>query len=211
MFFHYYLKVVSFDFEGSFLLDDIGSVVCKKLELPKESIVICDENNSKLSDETVSNLSNDSHVLVYDVGRVLMDGLNKEGRCSNNNCSFFNKIVVENCGFMESERIYFGCCGSCPFCGALFEVLALYLKNCHFDMFIIRDDQTPKETDDIDADKLQPHYFDLMLLSHTERYDFNVKQVGDYVCRRCHSVITDCNCDRVHKKSICDQCSKQDE
>lgn len=211
MFFHYYLTSFSYEFEGTLLFDEIISVVCKNLEKSKDSIVICDENNSTLSSDRLSEISNDSHVLVYDVGRVLMDGLNKEGRCCNKNCSFFNKIIVENCGFMESERIYFGCCGSCPFCGALFEVLALYLKNCHFDMFIIRDDQTPKETDDIDADKLQPHYFDLMLLNHSERYDFNVKQVGDYVCRKCHNVIsTDCSCDRVHKKSICDQCSKLD-
>ena len=124
MFFHYYLAAFSYDFEGVLTLDDIVSVICKKLEKSKESIVICDENNSRLSDDILPNLSNDSHVLVYDVGRVLMDGLNKEGRCTNKDCSFFNKVVVENCGFMESERIYFGCCGTCPFCGALFEVLA---------------------------------------------------------------------------------------
>ena len=209
MYFHFYLTSFSHHFAEGFSFESLVSVVCEQVGKSKEELVLCDERNAKLADDSVSSLTDDSHVLVYEIGRVLMDGLNKEGRCTNENCSFFNKIVVDNCGFIESERIFFGCCGTCPFCGKLFEVLGLYLKNCHFNMFIIRDDCDPKETDDIDASNLEPHYFDLMLLSQDERYDFNVKRVGDYVCRVCHNSISeDCDCDRVRRKSICEDCSK---
>ena len=205
--FYYYLKEYQQELPSVKSYEELLEIISVLVSQPIESLVLCKENNSALKESDISGLDNDSVLVVYSLGRVLCDGLNKEGVCLNPQCRYHNKKVVECCGFVSSARIYHGCTGTCSFCGSRFDVDGIYLKNCHFDMFSIRNGEQPKQTDQIDAKNLLPLYYDISSISPSEQYDFDVKSMDEYVCKKCFKHIeNDHDCERVHRRSLCEDC-----
>ena len=74
-------------------------------------------------------------------------------------------------------------------------------------MAAIRDDALPKQTNQIDAENLIPRFDDISSISLSEHYIFDVKPMDEYVCKNCHTEIDhDHQCERVHRKSLCEKC-----
>ena len=74
-------------------------------------------------------------------------------------------------------------------------------------MFSIRNGEQPKQTDQIDAKNLLPLYYDISSISPSEQYDFDVKSMDEYVCKKCFKHIeNDHDCERVHRRSLCEDC-----
>ena len=183
-------------------------LISKEVKLPEESIVLCSFENVMYEDNVIAELKPDSHVIVYEKGKVIQNGLNKEGLCVNESCSMYRKEVVENCGFTSCERIFVGCTGKCPICCGTFEVSKIYLKNCHFSYNIISEGREPMSSKEIDAIGIIPEDYDVDF-DPTVEYDFSVQKVDHYICKVCHLSINDedHNCERVRKYSKCRHCS----
>lgn len=184
------------------------SEISNKLEIPSEELVIHDISNQPLNTNDSESFSKDSQVIAYEKGRVILDGFNKEGSCYNKNCHRYSKPVTENCGFVLCERVFVGCTGNCPLCSNPFEVSKIYLKNCHFSYNILTDGKSPIRGNEIDAIDIRPEDYDLDFDSSVE-YDFTVQKMDCYVCKVCHRFIAaDHDCERVHKRSICNSCAE---
>lgn len=204
---YYYLKELQLDIQSVHSYETLLERLCTLLNAVPGSLVVCKSNNTRLQESEIQDLKEDSALVVYDNGRVLCDGLNKEGVCVNPECKYYRKRVIDNCGFVNSERIFRNCTGKCGFCGARFDVSGIYLKNCHYDMAAIRDDALPKQTNQIDAENLIPRFDDISPISLSEHYIFDVKPMDEYVCKNCHTEIDhDHQCERVHRKSLCEKC-----
>ena len=205
----YYLK--SYDLEVDLtngfapLMDSVANLVGK----PAESIIICNDKNKRVTEETMSDVDAGSFITVYDAGRAFTSGMNKEGRCHNPNCAYFNRMVVDGVGFPSTERIHHGCAFNCPFCGMQTEVSCVIMMDCHYNLYTLSQNRAPTETDLIHASVEKPIYYDLTTVDFTEEYDFNVQRGDMYICRICHKKISnDHECARVHKRSLCGSCSK---
>lgn len=186
-------------------MSQLTAEVCTLLGRDANQIVLCTEDNKRITDENISKLTEDSVIAVYDQGRVLDSGMNEEGMCTNPSCPFYNKSVVKGLGFPSSVRIRHECVFTCPYCDKEVEVSRIIMKNCHFRFYTISGCVTPTETNLIHASLLEPVFYDISSLSNTEEYDFNVQAEDVYVCDVCHKYITeDLDSEHVRKHSVCD-------
>ena len=207
---HYYQQTYPLEIDISQGFTILTEQVSQILGKPTLSIVICNSANKRVTEDNWVELNADSELIVYDVGRAYSSGMNKEGRCTNQSCSYYNQMVVDNVGFPSTERIHHGCMFDCPFCGTQIEVLCVVFINCHFNVYTLSQDQVPKETNLIHASLTNPISYDLTIVDYTEQYDFNVQREDVYICRKCFKKIEhDHDCDRVHKRSLCGSCSLQ--
>ena len=205
---NYYQQTHPLEMDISQGLAALTEQVSQVLGKPAESIVICNDENKRVTEDNLGELKATSELVVYDVGRAYASGMNKEGRCTNQSCPYYNQMVADNFGFPSTERIHHGCMFDCPFCGSQIEVQRVVFMNCHFNVYTLSQDQVPKETNLIHASLTKPISYDLTIVDYTEQYDFNVQQEDMSICRKCHKEIKhDHACDRVHKRSLCGSCS----
>ena len=79
--FYYYLKEYQQELPSVKSYEELLEIISVLVSQPIESLVLCKENNSALKESDISGLDNDSVLVVYSLGRVLCDGLIKEGVC----------------------------------------------------------------------------------------------------------------------------------
>lgn len=188
-------------------VEKLIDTIAQQLQKPKDTIIVCNEKNSYVTSENITDLSSDSPIVIYDAGRGLSSGMNKEGMCTNPKCTYFNRYVVENVGFPSSERVRHECTFCCPYCGAEIEVTSVIMKDCHYYFYTISGHSSPKATNVIHVSSLKPIIYDISTLSNTEEYDFDVQKQNEYVCTICNKLITeDMDCERVRRKSHCESC-----
>lgn len=207
MLIYHYRSKVEVPLSEPFTLENLQSTIASSLHIPENEIVVCSIDNKFLTSETEQKISSDMKVIVYDTGKVIMDGLNKEGLCLNKECKLYNKRVIENCGFTSCERVFVGCTGVCPSCTNPMEVLKIYLKNCHYSIIVLSNGKEPIRSTEIDAIDILPEDYDVDF-DPTVEYDFKVQNIDCYVCNECHQIIKDDHqCERVHRHSLCRKCS----
>ena len=164
---YYYEKKAEGSLNGIKEMSQLTAEVCTLLGRDASEIVLCTEDNKRITDENISELTEDSVIVVYDQGRVLDNGMNEEGMCTNPSCPFYNKNVVKGLGFLSSVRIRHECVFTCPYCDKEVEVSRIIMKNCHFRFYTISGCVTPTETNLIHASLLEPVFYDISSLSNT--------------------------------------------
>ena len=204
---YYYTQEFDIDLDPGVGVEKLIDTIAQQLQKPKDTIIVCNEKNSYVTSENITDLSSDSPIVIYDAGRGLSSGMNKEGMCTNPKCTYFNRYVVENVGFPSSERVRHECTFCCPYCGAEIEVTSVIMKDCHYYFYTISGHSSPKATNVIHVSSLKPIIYDISTLSNTEEYDFDVQKQNEYVCTICNKLINeDMDCERVRRKSHCESC-----
>lgn len=207
---HIYHNRSSFDLHinGTIKYEDLVNEIVTLTSIPKDSIVLYSINNKPLDKEEICKNNENMSLIVYEEGKVIENGFNKSGLCTNPECKYFNNVVVESCGFVSCERVFYGCTGKCPGCHNVFEVSKIYLKNCHFSYNVLADGMQPRNSNEFDAKEIIPEDYDVSY--GNVEYDFTVQSIGCYVCKSCHLLIEgDHTCERVHRHSICKNCSEE--
>lgn len=206
---YYNRQILEAPLSGCTPFNTVVTEVSKVVNQPQEKIVLYSINNKPLSSPDCAKINDDFALIVYDMGRVVMDGLNKEGICGNKDCQMYGRYVMENCGFIDCERVFMGCTGKCPLCSNSFEVSKIFLKNCHFSYILLSPGKEPVRSNEIDAVDILPEDYDVHFDPMME-YDFSVQRMDHYVCKVCHREITgDHTCESVHRYSIHNDCNEE--
>lgn len=207
MLIHFGRSEYNLQYKEGMSYEDIVCQASKLMGKSSEPIILYDINNKPLIPGKVSDFTDNTELIAYEEGRVIEDGFNKCGLCTNKDCSFYNQDIIESCGFVSCERVFYGCIGKCPYCTKSFEVSKIFLKNCHFSYTLLSKGKQPVRSDEFDADSILPEDYDISYFGDVE-YDFSVQSTDCYICKQCHKKIDgNHSCERVHRHSLCDNCS----
>ena len=84
---YYYTQEFDIDLDPGVGVEKLIDTIAQQLQKPKDTIIVCNEKNSYVTSENITDLSSDSPIVIYDAGRGLSSGMNKEGMCTNPKCT----------------------------------------------------------------------------------------------------------------------------